>query len=546
MNAPLDTPSRYDLPPMSAHTHRTDSARAWIGIVCLVLPALGAELTDATSSLFSGSANCAFCHDQWGRGLTDDRGQDVSIGTDWRATMMAHSFKDPLWRAVMEYEVEQRPGLKGFIENKCLTCHAPMARTQAGHEGTRELSFATAKGMPLAGDGVSCTLCHQIQPEDLGKPVSFTGQYKIGEDRQIFGPYDEVFVRPMQHHVDYTPQFGTHTQDSNLCATCHTLFTPILDSDGTVTGEFPEQVPYLEWRNSVYAKRGRHCQDCHLPRLDEPIKISSRPPWLDPREPFWRHQFAGGNAFLLTLLKDHSERLEVNAEPQQFDQLISQTRQQLTQAATIKVRGNIADGTLSLRVNVENLAGHKFPTGHPYRRAWLHVRVSDAGGQVVFESGGTDAEGRMAGMVSDYAPHHDVITEPGQVQIYEAVMGDSTGRATRSLLGAATYLKDNRLPPRGFRPDGPDSAHTATRGSAAQDANFNARGNGRDQVTYRIPIRRPSELLVAEVELLYQAVPPEAVQHLLDNSGPAATEFNRLYATASKKPEVVQRRRVEF
>ena len=34
-----------------------------------------------------------------------------------------------------------------------------------------------------------------------------------------------------------------------------------------------------------------------------------------------------------------------------------------------------------------NLAGHKFPTGHPYRRAWLHVRVSDPAGRVLFESG---------------------------------------------------------------------------------------------------------------------------------------------------------------
>jgi hypothetical protein len=296
----------------------------------------------------------------------------------------------------------------------------------------------------------------------------------------------------------------------------------------------------------VYAKQGRHCQDCHLPRLDEPIKISSRPPWLDPREPFWRHQFAGGNAFMLTLLKDHSGPLPANAEPEQFNQMISQTRQQLAQAATITARGNIAEGTLSLRVNVENLTGHKFPTGHPYRRAWLHVRVSDARGQVVFESGGTDAEGRIAGLVGNYAPHRDVITEPGQVQIYEAVMGDSTGRATCSLLGAATYLKDNRLPPRGFRPDGPDSAHTAIRGNATQDLNFNARGNGRDRVTYRIPVRQSGEPLVAEVELLYQAVPPEAVQHLLDNSGPAAIEFNRLYATASKKPEVVQRLRAIF
>jgi hypothetical protein len=529
---------------VSARPTRARVALAFAG--CLALRAFAAELTDVTTSLFSGSGNCAFCHDQWGRGLTGPQGQDLSIGTDWRATMMAHSFKDPLWRATMEFEVAQRPGLKGFIENKCQTCHAPMARNQAYHDGTNELSFAAAQAMPLAGDGVSCTLCHQIQPANLGSAGSFSGHYDITHAREIFGPYDDVLTMPMQRHVDYTPKLGAHVQDSKLCATCHTLFTPILDADGRVTGEFPEQVPYLEWRNSVYAKRGRHCQDCHMPRLDEPIKVSSRPPWLEPRTPFWRHQFAGGNAFMLTLLKQHAHPLEANAEPEQFDRMIAKARQQLGQAASIKAQGERDGGTLVLRVTVENLTGHKFPTGHPYRRAWLHVRLSDPAGRVLFESGAPDDDGRIRGLAAGPAPHYDVITAPGQVQIYEAVMADAAGGATQSLLGATTYLKDNRLPPHGFRPDGPEHAHTAVRGGAAQDTNFNAGGSGSDEVTYRLAISPGDGPLVAEVALLYQSVPPEAVEPLLHSPGPAATEFKKLYSSADKTPEVVQRIRVEL
>ncbi len=513
-------------------------------ILALACPARGAELTDATSTLFSGSANCAFCHDQWGRGLTDQQGRDVSIGGDWRATMMAHSFKDPLWRAVMEAEVEEHPKLKGFIEDKCQTCHAPMAKTQASHDGARELSLARAKTMPLAGDGVSCTVCHQIQAGNLGLASSFTGHYEIRGTREIFGPYASVFTGPMQNHVNYTPKFGAHVQDSKLCATCHTLFTPILDEEGRITGQFPEQVPYLEWRNSDYAARGKHCQDCHMPRLDEPIKISSRPPWLEPRQPFWRHQFVGGNAFMLTLLKNHASSLRPNAEPAQFERTIAQTRRQLEKAATVTVKGQREGGVLVLRVEVENLTGHKFPTGHPYRRAWLHVRVSDPSGRTLFESGATDKEGRIRGLVGDHAAHHDVITQPGQVQIYEAVMGDAKDQVTRSLLRAATYLKDNRLPPHGFRAAGPDYDQVAIRGAAAQDSNFNAGGSGRDEVTYRIDPGPTAGARVVEVELLYQSVPPESVARLLQGRGPAAKEFSALYRTADKRPEIVHQSRI--
>ena len=290
------------------------------------LPARAAELSDHTTALFSGAGNCAFCHDQWGRGLTDKRGHAVSIATDWRGTMMAHSFKDPLWRAVMEAEVAENPNLRGFIENKCQTCHAAEARAQAQADGTNELAFAAARNSPLAGEGVGCTVCHQILATNLGTHASFTGHFTLGTNRVIFGPYTDVLTMPMQRHVDYTPQFGAQIQDSALCATCHTLFTPTLAADGKIVGEYPEQVPFLEWRNSDYARRGQHCQACHLPRLDEPIKVSSRPPWLEPRQPFWRHQFAGGNAFMLTLMAQNSDALAANANAEQFKAMIEKSR----------------------------------------------------------------------------------------------------------------------------------------------------------------------------------------------------------------------------
>jgi hypothetical protein len=144
------------------------------------------------------------------------------------------------------------------------------------------------------------------------------------------------------------------------------------------------------------------------------------------------------------------------------------------------------------------------------------------------------------------SPHHDVITRPDQVQIYEAVLGDRAGDVTHSLLAATQYLKDNRVPPRGFRPGGPDHAETAVQGDATHDANFNPDGNGRDQVTYRVPIASSVGPWAAEVALLYQAVPPEAVEHLQTAQGPAAKRFRKVYATASQSPETVAHARIEL
>jgi len=492
------------------------------------------DLSDFTTPLFSGAGNCAFCHDPWTPG---DTRSAAPLATDWRATMMAHSFKDPLWRAVMAHEVKENPALKSFIENKCMTCHAPMARTQAAADGTNELAFADALNSPLAEEGVGCTLCHQIEDKNLGSPASFTGHYEIGTNRLIFGPYQEVFTMPMQHHVDYTPVHGAHVQDSKLCATCHTLFTPILDANGKVLGEFPEQTPYLEWQNSAYARQGRHCQDCHMPRVDAPVKVASRPPWLEKRAPFWKHQFVGGNAFMLELLADNARVLKPNAEPGQLRAMAERTRENLRLAARLQVSGKRDGKAVELRVVVENLTGHKFPTGHPFRRAWLHVVATNPRGKTVFESGAVDRKGAIRNLDGDYAVHHDVITQPGQVQIYQSLMEDANGEATWSLLRGAAYLKDNRIPPRGFTNETAPS--TVASHGIQQDANFNSGGSGKDEVTYRIPVNDPDEPLSVRVELLYQSVPPESVAHLLRSKEPAAVSFKKLFRTQSNQPELV-------
>ncbi len=502
------------------------------------------DLPFNTSSLFAGSGVCADCHTSDGVALTDSKGNELSPPTDWRSTMMANSAKDPFWQAKVEAEVAANPQLKEVIEDKCTTCHAPMGRTQAVFDGASGYTLEAMRKDPLALDGVSCTVCHQIQPDNLGTKESFSGKYIITDKRQIFGPYQNVLTQPMINNVNYTPLFGAHIQKSELCATCHTLFTPYLDDQGNIAGEFPEQTPYLEWKNSDFYQKNIQCQDCHMPRVDEAVRIANRPRVLGTQSPFWRHIFVGGNTFMLSILRDFGEEIGVTATKAQFDSTIKATRQQL-QERTIKLNATVGlqDSVLTIDVELVNLSGHKFPSGYPARRAWLHVLVKTSDGRTVFESGAYDANGKIIGE-GDFTPHFDRITSPEQVQIYEAVMQDVNGDITHTLLRAASYKKDNRIPPPGFTSQFPDYQSVAIVGDATTDPDFNrkdgAEGAGSDIVHYEIDISGISGKLDITVELLYQSIKPQFIADLFNYNTPAVNRFRNYYQQADKTPEKVQ------
>ena len=519
-----------------------------LSLIMTIVPAMAFSQAEAlpteTSMLFSGSGNCAFCHTSNGVALTDSKGIDLSISTDWRATMMGNSARDPLWQAKVESEVMENPALKALIEDKCTTCHAPMGRTQAVHDGASGYSIEAMRTNALAMDGVSCTACHQIQPENLGTDASFSGKYQIEDTRQIFGPYQDVVPMPMMHHTGYTPQYGEHIHKSELCATCHTLFTPFVDDEGEIAGMFPEQTPYLEWQNSIFSQKEIHCQDCHMPRIDEAVKISSMPPWIGTQSPFWRHQFVGGNAFMLQIIRDNAAEIGATATAAQFDKTIAQTRMQLREkTASLNVQPSRKGGQLLLEVEIANRTGHKFPTGFPGRRAWLHVLVQNDNGEKIFESGAFDQNGRIQNLTSIFEPHYDFISSENQAQIYETVMTDVNDELTFTLLRAAKYKKDNRLPPRGFVSTAKRIADVAIHGAAAGDANFNRddknEGTGRDLVTYQIAVPATTKNLKFMVELLYQTAKPAFVDDLLMHDTPAVARFSKYFHGASKAPEVI-------
>lgn len=501
-----------------------------------------------TTSHFSGAGKCAGCHD----GLTDGAGQDVSIAADWSSTMMANSSRDPFWRAKVASELRRAPGMAATINDTCSRCHAPMANEEArsAKEAPQIAEKFLAPGQPLheaAMDGVSCTLCHQIQDKRLGTLEGSSGNYTIGTSadpvsRPLFGQYTGPRVAPMQNNVRFTPTHGGHMEKSELCASCHDLKTPFVDAAGVVASttpesEFPEQMIYSEWKHSGFnGPGGQSCGGCHLPRT-EGVTIANWPMNLPTRGFFGRHVLVGGNTMMLDILDKNREALGVTATG--FATTIARTRQSLASAAALTVGATRAGGQLDVEVSVENRSGHKLPGGYPSRRVWLHVLVQDEAGAVVFESGKMNDDGSIVGVDSDssptaHEPHRDLITSADQVQVYEGIMGDTEGHQTYTLLRGAAYLKDNRLLPRGF-----DKA-TAPRdvavvGEALDDASF---AGGGDAVRYRVPVGAGA--LSVAVELRYQSMAYGFLQDLFtDEADPAVAQFKALYGAATLRAETI-------
>ncbi len=514
---------------------------------------------------FVGSSRCSVCHEN----LTDRSGNDMSISGHWRSTMMANAAKDPLWQAKVSSEVKRNPALKKVIEEKCATCHMPMAYTQAKKAGEDQLmldkGFLSPKNdlHAAAMDGVSCSLCHQIQDENLGRQKSFSGKFTIntekkGPEREIYGPYENPVQETMQKGVGFTPVYGPHTNDSALCATCHTLFTPYVDAQGNVVGEFPEQVVYIEWKHSDYGAnferrydigenpgQGMICQECHMPHSEEGgVYIAHwAPKNTEPKDHFSQHHFVGGNVFMLDVLQDNINNLGLTASTEKFEDTKERTMNLLQREtaqlslAGLKHRGN----ELTAVLQVNNIAGHKFPTGIPTRRTWIYLTVADAAGQVIFQSGKPKADGRIEGNDADndinrFEEHYDEITQPDQVQIYEGVMLNTDNEVTYTLLRAAKFAKDNRLLPRGFVKSAVP-AEIGVFGRAVSDEDF---VGGSDQVTYRVNTTGHKGPFTVTARLLFTAVAYPFVKDLeKDQELFEVGRFMQMYRYADKMPQEI-------
>ncbi len=150
-----------------------------------------------------------------------------------------------------------------------------------------------------------------------------------------------------------------------------------------------------------------------------------------------------------------------------------------------------------------------------------------------------------------YQEHHEVITSPDQVQVYETLLKDAKGRFTTSFVRGCEAVKDNRLLPRGWRREGPGPAlagrflmATHPGADVGGDPRY-ADGSGSDEVLYRIDLPaglKPGQLRVCAT-LYYQALPPYFLQNLFEGApdGPAIRRLHNLCSRVDLKGTAIER-----
>ena len=372
------------------------------------------------------------------RRLVDSTGADVSITNDWRSTLIGERGQGSGLAGQGGLGNGSQPGAEGCHREEMRHLPHPDGREAGGDAGGAPVALS-ADGFlnpmnPLheaAQDGVSCSLCHQIQPDNLGTTKSFSGGYTIDTrteppDRVMFGPYETPFGRPMQMHTGYVPTFGEHTNSAAFCGTCHNLITPYVDAAARSPANSRSRCPTREWENSAFGQ-GVACQSVpHAPGGGQrrhladagragPTRARLRAS-VRGRQPFHGHPVEGS-------------RRGTGRDPQPRPNWTPQPPappNRLGRGAGLTLKSANREGdTLAIQLQVSPATGHEFPHQLPLTpppgctSPWPMPR-----GRSSSSRAGPGADGSIQGNVADadpaaYEPHHAVITAADQVQIYE-------------------------------------------------------------------------------------------------------------------------------
>lgn len=216
------------------------------------------------------------------------------------------------------------------------------------------------------------------------------------------------------------------------------------------------------------------------------------------REDLPQHHFNGGNTWVLRAIRSLYDDYDTDLSESSVGASIARATMMLQNASDLELYQSGA----VLTTRIINESGHKLPTGYPEgRQMWINVRFYDSADALVMEHGA-------------YDPATAILDKPS-TKVYEAKLGLDSWAANEFNKPAGpsfhfvlnnTWLKDNRIPPRGFT----NAAFEAVQ--AAPVAYTYADGQHWDDTDFAIP----SAATRAEVRVFFQTTSKEYIEFLRD------------------------------
>lgn len=339
-----------------------------------------------------GSASCGTsgCH--------------AAIYQEWSVSAHRWAALDPAFLKIQE-EMGRQNGPEST--RYCGGCHDPISlfsgnKTVFKDELTHDSGYQ---------EGVSCLSCHAIVKTDVQGNADYTVK---PPKRYLFETSKNALAKQLsyllirsypRHHVESLEKRLLKTPE--YCGACHKQF---VDKEVNNFGWVQLQNQYDNWRKSKWnhgkeAGRTVECRECHMPLLGGPEPASGDVADYNrgPSDGKHRsHRFLGANQYIPALLK----------LPGAADQVALVDRWLKGEYPIPEIAGKWADGrVVDLALDVprstrpgaplkvravltSNKVGHDFPTGPlDLIQSWVELRVSDAAGNVVYESGHLDGKG---------------------------------------------------------------------------------------------------------------------------------------------------------
>lgn len=332
---------------------------------------------------------------------------------DWRGSMHAYAAKDPVFLAMNAKGQEET---KGKLGQFCVQCHSPSA-SKLGL--TPVLQDALGKHVmkldlkkPLVGHGVQCVTCHTMKKVD----ATLNAKFHL-TNKTYYGPTGSKAAQEA-HPMVKSDLLG----QSQMCGSCHNVVNP--------KGALLENT-FSEWYSSDYNGTTKanttRCQDCHMPKYQGEIVKGGRITTLH------RHTFVGVDQALIKNFPHKAEQAEL-------------VKKLLQSCAKINIKYLPDVGNkVAIRVDVTSINnGHNLPSGSTAdRQVWVHLRITNPEGKLLYESGMLDKNGDLMDRI-----HGHSVTPDGDphLLLYSQFLFDEKGNHVNFPWQAKT-TKDALLPP---------------------------------------------------------------------------------------------------